>query len=110
MNREIDLIGIMENNDNEEAIDQCLICREDDSDVFEKHHVFGRNNSDLVITLCKSCHAMITADQNKVPRKFRSKNASHQDKINYQLVSVSALLWEIAKQLNKIGHEREYNV
>lgn len=100
----------MEDKYNEETINQCLICREDDPDVFEKHHVFGRNNSDLVTTLCKSCHAIITAEQNKVPRESRSKSASLLEKIAYQLVSIGALLREIGNQLIKIGHELRYDV
>ena len=95
---------------NEEQVPQCVICLEGDPDVLEEHHTFGRNNSDHVILLCKNCHAPITYEQNKVPPKSRSKNASYLEKIAYQLVTIGALLREIGIQLIKVGHELIYYV
>jgi len=105
MSKKINQKNITENKQYEESCLQCLICLEDDQDVFEEHHIFGRNNSNLVTTLCKNCHSTITAEQNKMPRESRSKNSSYLEKIAYQLISIGALLREIGKQLLKIGHE-----
>ena len=105
MSKEINQKNTAENKQNEELDFQCLICWENDHEEFEEHHIFGRNNSDLVVTLCKNCHAIITAEQNKVPRESRSKNASYLEKVAYQLISVGAFLREIGKQLLKLGHE-----
>lgn len=93
-----------ENTPNGESDPHCNICWEGDPSVLERHHGFGRNNSDLVITLCKDCHAPITAEQNKVPPKSRSKNASYLEQVGYQLVSIGGYLRDVGKQLIKLGH------
>ncbi|WP_229390421.1 HNH endonuclease [Methanosarcina sp. DH2] len=105
MSKETNQKNITENKQNEESDLHCNICWEFDHEEFEEHHIFGRSNSDLVTTLCKNCHAIITAEQNKVPRKSRSKNASYLEKVAFQLISVGAYLREIGKQLIKLGHE-----
>jgi len=83
----------------------CSICGEDDPSVIEEHHVFGRNNSDEKIPICKNCHTKITEEQNKIPPKSRSKNASPQEKRGYLLVTVGSLLELIGKTQIELGHE-----
>ena len=83
----------------------CSNCGEDDPNVIEFHHPFGRSNSDETIPLCKNCHAKITEEQNKVPPKSRSKNASPEEKRGYLLVTVGSLLEIIGKTLKNLGHE-----
>jgi len=82
---------------------RCIKCAEDDASVIEMHHVYGRSNSDEMIPLCKNCHAKVTNEQNKLPRKVRSGNASPDDRLRFILVSIGALLEMIGKQLRLIG-------
>jgi hypothetical protein len=83
----------------------CVSCGEDDPRVIEKHHLFGRYNSDEMVPQCKNCHAKITDEQNKISPIARSKNASPQEKQRYLLVTVGSLLELIGKYLKNIGHE-----
>lgn len=104
MSKKINQKNVTDNTLNGGSDTNCLICWEGDPDVLDGHHVFGRNNSPHKIPLCKSCHAPITYEQNKVSPKSRSKHASYLEQIGYQLVTVGALLREIGKQLIKLGH------
>jgi hypothetical protein len=110
MNKKINQKSIREDVKNGEATNQCLICLEDDPNVLEEHHIFSRAASGRTELLCKNCHAPITYEQNKVPPKSRSKDASYLEKIAYQLISIGALLREIGIQLIKVGHELRYYV
>jgi 5-methylcytosine-specific restriction endonuclease McrA len=83
----------------------CSICGEDDPTVIEFHHIFGRNNSNETIPLCKNCHAKNTEEQNKISPLSRSKKASHQEKRGYLLITVGSLLELIGKTLKDLGHE-----
>lgn len=84
---------------------KCIECAEDDSRVIELHHVYGQNNSEKIVPLCKNCHFKITKEQNKLPRSVRSSAASREENIRFILVSVGALLEDIGKQLRMIGME-----
>jgi len=94
---------------NEMATLVCSLCGEDDPTVIEEHHVYGRNNSDEKIPLCKNCHVKITEEQNKVSPKLRSPSASPQQKRGYLLITVGALLELIGKTLKNVGHEVLYH-
>jgi len=83
----------------------CSICGEDDPRVIETHHIFGRNNSDETIPLCLNCHAKDTDDQNKIPPKARSKNASPQEKLGFRLVTIGSLLELTGIHLKNLGYE-----
>jgi hypothetical protein len=83
----------------------CYSCGEDDPRVLEKHHIFGRNNSDELVFQCKNCHAKITDEQNRITPNARSKNASPQERRGFILVTVGSLLELIGKYLKNIGHE-----
>jgi len=37
----------------------CLSCGDNDLLVLNNHHIFGRNNSDITITICANCHEYI---------------------------------------------------
>jgi len=84
---------------------KCIECAEDDPRVIELHHVYGRNNSEMTVPLCKNCHFKVTREQNKLPRSIRSSTASREDNIRFILVSVGALLENTGKQLRMIGLE-----
>lgn len=105
MSAEIYQKSIMEDIRNGKSIHRCVVCGEGDPIVLEEHHHFARANSKKTVLLCKNCHFKITTEQNKVSPKSRSKDASHLEKIAYQLISIGALLGEIGNQLIKLGHE-----
>ena len=78
----------------------CVVCGEDDQTLlneFEEHHVFGRANSNLRILLCKNCHSKITNEQNKLPPKLRSSQASEYRKLLYIIITQGKLLERIGK-------------
>lgn len=88
----------------------CDVCGEDDPDVIEMHHTYGKNNSDLIQPLCKNHHIKITREQNKLPAKSKLKNASYLERTAYQLVSIGALLIELGTHLVDLGNEMVHNV
>jgi 5-methylcytosine-specific restriction endonuclease McrA len=83
----------------------CFACGETNPDILEKHHLEGRNNSDRLITLCKNCHAIITAEQNKLPPKTRSKRASPKQKQAYSLITIGALRELSGRKIKEHGFE-----
>jgi len=88
----------------------CTICGEDNPDVIELHHVDGRNNSDWIKPLCKNCHIKITAEQNKVNPKKRSRTASSTNLTAFNIISIGALLRELGQRLINVGMEMSFNV
>lgn len=78
----------------------CIICGEDDPRVVkERHHVFGRNNSQETVLLCHNCHDKITATQNKFPPSARKKTASASLKRAYAMRSSGEMLKVIGEHL-----------
>lgn len=88
----------------------CVVCGEDNSEVIEMHHVDGRNNSDWIKPLCKNCHTKITAEQNNLSPKNRSKTASSGNLTAFNIISIGALLREIGQRLIEVGTEMSFDV
>ncbi|TQD27913.1 HNH endonuclease [Methanolobus vulcani] len=88
----------------------CAVCGEDDEKVIEMHHVDGRNNSDVVKPLCMNCHSKVTAKQNRLSPKVRSKDASEENKKVVNAISLLALLRELVDRLDDIVMEMPTNV
>ena len=88
----------------------CSVCGEDNSEVIEMHHVDGRNTSDWVKPLCKNCHAKITAEQNKISPKKRSKTTSSENLTAFNIISIGALLKLLGDRLINLGMEMTVNV
>ena len=83
---------------------QCAICGEDHPAVIkkiEKHHVFGKVNSNYTIALCNNCHNKTTYDQNKLSPKERS-NFNDTKKLKFLLISIGSLLKTIGDELLKL--------
>lgn len=83
----------------------CICCGEDDPKVLEDHHVYGRGYSDDVVPLCKNCHAKVTAGQNVLSPKARSKAASPVERLVYALLTFLLLMKEAIVNLEKICYE-----
>ena len=105
MNKEIYQKTVSKQKRNKTTSVCCLECGEDNSSVIEMHHVYGRCNSDETIPLCKNCHSKITAEQNKVSPKKRSKKAQPIEQRGFWFISVGVLLRGIGDQLLNYGHE-----
>lgn len=107
MNKEISKRSIKRQKLEGKTALKCIECAEDDPRVIEQHHVYGRNNSEITVPLCKNCHFKVTKEQNKLPRKVRSSGASREDNLRFILVSMGALLEGMGKQLRMIGLEAD---
>ena len=81
----------------------CSLCAENDPRTIEMHHYEGRMFPDQVIPVCKNCHAKITAEQNKIPPKARSKNASPEQKEGHRFVITGALLEVLGGNMKEYG-------
>ena len=81
----------------------CFICGENNPQLIENHHIFGRNYSPVIIPLCKNCHFLQTREQNKISPKKRSKNASENELEQFMLVSVGALFKLMGETLIELG-------
>ncbi|WP_342305549.1 HNH endonuclease signature motif containing protein [Methanolobus sp. ZRKC5] len=88
----------------------CAVCGEDNKEVIEMHHVDGRNNSDWVKPLCQNCHIKITAEQNKLSPKTRSKDTSLQNLKAFNIISIGALLRDLGQRLINLGMGMTVNV
>jgi hypothetical protein len=86
----------------------CFTCGETNPAVLEMHHIEGRINSGDLILLCKNCHAVISAEQNKLPPKARSSKASHEQKRAYSDISLGALFELSGKKLKEHGFKMSY--
>ncbi len=107
MNKEEYQKNIRKQHREGETVLCCSTCGENDSSIIEMHHIFGRNNSEKTVPLCKNCHAKITYQQNKLAPKRRSKNSTTDDRRRFQFVSMGAILRVIADQLLTFGNEGE---
>ncbi|WP_321431122.1 HNH endonuclease [uncultured Methanolobus sp.] len=107
MDKEISKRSIKRQKLEGKTVLRCLRCSEDDPELIELHHVYGRNNSEETVPLCKNCHFKVTKQQNKLPRKVRSSNASRKDKLRFMLVSMGVLMEGMGKQLRLIGLEAD---
>lgn len=83
----------------------CVCCGEDDPQVLEDHHIYGRGYSDDVVPLCKNCHAKVTAGQNVLSPKTRSKSATPLERLVYALLTFLLLMKEAIVNLEKICYE-----
>jgi hypothetical protein len=82
----------------------CVGCGEDDTRLFQDHHIYGKTNSNDVTPLCLNCHAKVTFNQNKCSPSARSSSASDEQKLGILLVSVGSLLESIGKTLKDRGY------
>jgi hypothetical protein len=82
----------------------CVGCGEDDTRLFQSHHIYGKTNSNDIIPLCLNCHTLVTLNQNKSSPSARSPSANDEQKLGFMLVSVGSLLERIGKNLKNYGY------
>lgn len=81
-------------------MNKCFYCdvEEGDGVTLEKHHVFGRNNSEMTVLACPTCHQKITYRQQKgIPKKARTKEATSKEQFAFGMLSLGAhqkKLWD----------------
>ena len=53
----------------------CLICGYNENPlILEKHHIAGKHNSDLTITVCPNCHRELSKKQESWNKDWNKKN------------------------------------
>ena len=71
----------------------CVVCRHDDQLDLELHHIAGRENSPILVSLCRNCHYRISKVQNEQwPEDWYKKKHSQARKNAYLLRGLSDLL------------------
>ena len=71
----------------------CVACGHDDQLDLELHHIAGRENSPVLVSLCRNCHYRISKVQNEQwPEDWYKKKNSQARKNAYLLRGLSDLL------------------
>ena len=73
--------------------------------TLEKHHIFGRVNSEIYVYACLNCHNQITDMQNSLPPWVRSSTAPEIVKRVYGLISGGAHLIRYGEEQVRLGKE-----
>lgn len=94
----------------------CLICGySEDPLILEQHHIAGRRNSDVTITVCPNCHRKLSMNQRSWPKEWTSKNNSPETRIplivrgahEISLARANAIKAILLEQQSKNKIERE---
>ena len=70
----------------------CVICDHDDPLDLENHHVAGKYNNPLTVSLCRNCHGRISRRQRYWPKRWASTNNSQDQKDAFLIIGISDLL------------------
>jgi hypothetical protein len=66
----------------------CLICGYTENPlIFERHHIGGRNNSDLTITVCPNCHRELSKKQLSWDENWSNRNNTLEFKLKLLKIS-----------------------
>lgn len=52
----------------------CIVCLHSDPRDLEYHHIGGKANSPLIVSLCRNCHGRISRLQRHWPKGWSNKN------------------------------------
>jgi len=86
---------------------RCAVCGEDDHRVLKQfHHQYSKATSPETIILCHNCHDKITHDQNLLPPRARSKQASDAERRAFEDLSIGSLIESIGSHLKKRGLDK----
>jgi len=84
------------------GVTRCFYCKRTATTTapLEKHHTFGRINSELTVAACKLCHEEITNEQQRsIPKHMREHSATPIERLFFAELSLS-------KHLEIMGRER----
>ena len=84
--------------------EQCAVCEREDG-PFEEHHVAGRRNSELSVTVCLRCHARLSERQNGWDPRWQAEGNSSEFKEGFLLRGLSDLCEERARHFGPAYHE-----
>lgn len=71
----------------------CIICNHDEPLDLEYHHIAGKNNSSIVVSLCRNCHGKISRKQQlSWPVEWTKKDNSPEHKEGLLLRGISDLI------------------
>lgn len=79
----------------------CIVCGHEDPLDLEYHHLAGKANSSLVISLCRNCHGRISRRQRVWPQGW-SKNNSTTKRLAILLRGISDILRVMSDYLWRI--------
>jgi hypothetical protein len=76
----------------------CLICFYYDNPlILEKHHIAGRNNLNLTITVCPNCHRILTKKQESWDIDWKNTDNTEIKKLAFTLMGRSEVLKMMVK-------------
>jgi hypothetical protein len=76
----------------------CVICFYNDNPlILEKHHIAGKNNSVLVLTVCPNCHRILSKKQESWNNDWIKNDNSEIKKLAFTLMGRSEVLEMMAK-------------
>lgn len=71
----------------------CVICGyNDDPRVIEKHHIAGKHNSDLTVSVCPNCHKKLSMKQNGWDNKWTDSDNDMILKTHFLWVGIADIL------------------
>lgn len=81
----------------------CLLCGyNEDPRILEEHHIAGRKNSDITITVCPNCHRKLSRKQYTWDKDWKKEGNSLLKKIAFLLLGFSAVLMLIAYEIGNV--------
>ncbi|MCA9828752.1 MAG: hypothetical protein KC444_10290 [Nitrosopumilus sp.] len=70
----------------------CIICNHGDPLDLEFHHIAGKANSPLVVSLCRNCHGRISRKQRFWPKDWAKPNKPEKRKQFFVMLGLNDLL------------------
>ncbi len=58
----------------------CVVCNHNDPLDLEFHHIGGRSNSSIVVSMCRNCHGRISRMQRFWPKGWYDKSKPQEQK------------------------------
>lgn len=83
----------------------CLVCGHDNPLDFEYHHIGGKANSSIVISICRNCHGRLSRKQYHWPKGWSHKSKPSMKALAMLLRGISDILRVISDHLWEINNE-----
>jgi len=83
----------------------CIICGHDNPLDLEYHHIGGKSNSSLVISLCRNCHGRLSRKQYAWPKDWSGKSKPSMQVLAMLLRGISDVLRVISDYLWERNNE-----
>lgn len=83
----------------------CVICGHGNPTDFEYHHIGGRSNSPIVISICRNCHGRLSRKQYIWPKGWSHKSKPSMKALAMLLRGISDVLRVISDHLWEMNHD-----